>query len=196
MDVNTNMSPHAGWFAAGQKRTLGANMLLVLGATALITLSAKISVPFYPVPMTLQSLTVILVGVTLGPRLGGLALAAYLLEGIVGLPVFAGTPEKGIGLAYMAGPTGGYLAGFLMAAVLAGHLARMEWGRSWISAALVMLVGAVAIYVPGLLWLGVTAGWDKPILAWGLYPFLLGEALKLAIGTIAIRQLLRSARAI
>ena len=162
-----------------------AQAVLVLGGTLLLTASAKISIPFYPVPMTLQTLAVLMLGVLLGPRLAAVTVAAYLAQGAAGLPVFAGTPEKGIGLAYIAGPTGGFLIGFLLAAFLVGVLARRNWDRTPAMMALAMFLGTVAIYVPGLLWLGAVVGWDKPILEWGLYPFLAGDALKLALAAIA-----------
>src|SRR3546814_8781828 len=104
-----------------------------------------------------------------------------LAEGALGLPVFAGTPEKGLGLAYMAGPTGGYLVGYVLAAAACGWLAERGWDRNVLSATVAMLVGNALIYLPGLLWLGVLFGWDKPILEWGLTPFLLGDLLKLAL---------------
>lgn len=165
--------------------TLAAQAALVLGGTLILTASARISIPFYPVPMTLQTLAVLMLGVLLGPRLAALTVAAYLAQGAVGLPVFAGTPEKGIGLAYIAGPTGGFLVGFLLAAFLVGMLARRGWDRKPAMIALAMLLGTLAIYVSGLLWLGAVVGWDKPILEWGLYPFLAGDALKLALAAVA-----------
>ena len=157
------------------------NLALVFAATLLLTLSAKISVPFYPVPMTMQSFVVVFLGFAMGPRLGGLAVLAYLAEGAVGLPVFSGTPAKGIGLGYMLGTTGGYLIGFLCAVLVTGYLANRHWGRSYPLTALAGFIGLAAIFAPGILWLGAVAGWDKPILAWGLWPFLPGEALKLAL---------------
>ena len=170
---------------------IGMQIAAVLAGTALLTLSAKVSVPFFPVPMTFQSLVVLLIGACFGPRLAGMTLVAYLAEGAAGLPVFAGTPEKGIGLAYMAGPTGGFLVGFLIAAILVGSLARRGMDRSVWTAALAMLLGTVAIYLPGLLWLGTLVGWDKPVLAWGLYPFVYGDILKLAIASLAMPLLWR-----
>ncbi len=166
--------------ANGQVKAERLADLAVLG-TLLLTLSAKIHVPFYPVPMTFQTLVVLGLGMAYGWRLGAATVALYLLEGAVGLPVFAGTPEKGIGLAYMFGPTGGYLFGFLLAAGVCGWLAERGWDRSVITTALAMLIGNVIIYVPGLLWLGGLFGWDKPILEWGLTPFILGDAFKLAL---------------
>ncbi len=160
--------------------------LLAVVGTALLTLSAKIQVPFYPVPMTLQTLVVLGLGMAYGWRLAGATLLLYLLEGAAGLPVLAGTPEKGIGLAYMLGGTGGYLLGFVLAATLVGYLAERGWDRNVATTALAMLLGNVAIYVPGLLWLGALYGWDKPILEWGLTPFLLGDLTKLALAAAVL----------
>ncbi|MFQ5466721.1 MAG: biotin transporter BioY, partial [Kiloniellaceae bacterium] len=121
-----------------------------------------------------------------GWRLGAATLLLYLAEGALGLPVFAGAPEKGIGLAYMAGPTGGYLVGFVLAAAACGWLAERGWDRSVAKTAAAMLIGNVIIYVPGLLWLGTLVGWDKPILTWGLTPFLLGDLTKLALAAAVL----------
>ena len=147
----------------------------------LIWTSAKIHVPFYPVPMTMQTFVVLTIGMVYGWRLGAATVMLYLLEGATGLPVFSGTPEKGLGLAYMLGGTGGYLAGFLLSVIVTGTLAERGWDRSIMTTALAMLAGSVAIYIPGLLWLGTLFGWDKPILEWGMYPFLLGDLTKLAL---------------
>jgi len=155
----------------------------VVAASLLLTLSAKIEVPFYPVPLSLQTFAVLGLGFVLGSRLAGSAVLLYLVEGAAGLPVFAGTPEKGVGLAYLMGPTGGYLVGFLLAAILCGLLAERGWGKSVISTLSGMVIGNIVIYAFGLFWLGSLLGWDKPILNWGLYPFLLGDALKIALAT-------------
>lgn len=165
---------------------IGRQAGLVVAGSALLTLSAKVAVPFFPVPMTFQSLVVLLIGAALGPRLAAAAVLGYLAQGAAGFPVFAGTPEKGIGLAYMAGPTGGFLVGFLVSAVLVGWLAARGFGRTIASASLVMLAGTVAIYAPGLAWLGAVVGWDKPVLEWGLWPFVYGDVLKLAIASVAM----------
>jgi biotin transport system substrate-specific component len=168
------------WPANGQVKAVRLAVLAVLG-TLLLTLSAKLHVPFYPVPMTFQTLVVLGLGMAYGWRLGAATVALYLLQGALGLPVFSGTPEKGIGLAYLLGPTGGYLFGFFLAAGVCGWLAERGWDRSVITTALAMLIGNIIIYVPGLLWLGGLFGWDKPILEWGLTPFILGDAIKLAL---------------
>lgn len=168
------------WPSQGIGRFWRAAILAVAGSL-LLTLSAKIMVPFWPVEMTMQTFVVLSLGATLGWRLGSATVLLYLAQGAAGLPVFVGTPAKGIGLAYMAGPTGGYLLGFVLAAAVVGWLAQRGWDRNPGTTALAMLAGLVVLYVPGLLWLGTLMGWDKPILAWGLTPFLLGEALKLTL---------------
>ncbi len=169
-------------------------VVLALAGTALLALSAKVQVPFYPVPVTMQTFVVLALGMAYGWRLGGATLLLYLAEGAAGLPVFAGTPEKGIGLAYMMGGTGGYLVGFVAAAALVGWLAERGWDRSAATTALAMLLGNIAIYVPGLLWLGALFGWDKPILAWGLYPFLIGDAFKLVLAAALMPLAWRAVR--
>lgn len=88
-------------------------VFLILFSTCLLAISSKIKIPFYPVPMTMQTFIVLSIGITLGPKLGFIALSTYLLEGLIGLPVFSGTPEKGMGVLYVLGPTGGYLAGYI-----------------------------------------------------------------------------------
>jgi biotin transport system substrate-specific component len=138
------------------------------------------------VPLTMQTFVVLVIGMAYGPRLGTATLVLYLAEGAVGLPVFSGTPEKGIGLAYMMGTTGGYLLGFVLAAALCGWLAERGWDRRMATTALAMLLGNIVIYVPGLLWLGSLLGWDKPILEWGLTPFLYGDLAKLALATAVL----------
>jgi biotin transport system substrate-specific component len=173
------------WPAAEKSRLLRPAVLAVAG-TVLLTISAKIQVPFYPVPVTMQTLVVLVLGMAYGWRLGAATMLLYLAEGAVGLPVFSGTPEKGIGIAYLMGSTGGYLLGFVLAAGTCGWLAERGWDRGVAPTALAMLLGNAVIYVPGLLWLGTLFGWDKPILAWGLTPFLLGDALKIALAALLL----------
>jgi biotin transport system substrate-specific component len=171
---------------AGKANALLRGVVLAVAGTALLTVSAKIQIPFYPVPMTLQTFVVLAIGMAYGWRLGGATLLLYLAEGAAGLPVFAGTPEKGLGFAYMLGGTGGYLAGFVMAAAVCGWLAERGWDRNAARTAAAMLIGNAIIYVPGLLWLGGLYGWDKPILEWGLTPFLYGDLAKLALATAVL----------
>ena len=162
------------------------NLALVVVGTALLAISAKIKIPFYPVPMTMQTLVVLGLGMVYGWKLGFSTVGVYLAAGALGMPVFAGTPEKGIGLAYMMGPTGGYLLGFLVAALVVGYLAEKGWDRRVATTFLAMLIGNIAIYVPGLLWLGSVVGWDKPVLAWGMTPFLVGDLVKIVIAMIVL----------
>jgi len=165
----------------GQRSGLVARLALVVGGVALLWASAKLQVPFYPVPMTLQTLVVLGLGMTVGWRFAGTTVALYLVQGLIGLPVFAGTPEKGIGLAYMMGPTGGFLVGFLAAAMLMGWLAERGWGRNAVSTVGAMLIGNAVIYAFGVAWLGTLVGWDKPVLEWGVYPFLLADLFKVGL---------------
>jgi biotin transport system substrate-specific component len=165
----------------GEMSDLARNALLAVAGSLLLWACAKIQVPFYPVPVSMGTFAVLAIGMAYGPRLGAVTLLLYLAEGAAGLPVFANTPERGIGLAYMVGPTGGYLVGYVLAAAAVGGLAERGWDRNVFTAASAMLVGNALIYIPGLFWLGVLFGWDKPILDWGLTPFVLGDLLKLAL---------------
>lgn len=169
------------WPPASTARILRWTALAVIG-TILMTISAKIKVPFFPVPMTMQLLVTMLIGAAYGWRLAGAAMLLYLAQGASGLPVFAGTPEKGIGLAYMAGPTGGYLLGFFLAAVIVGWLAERGWDRSVITAFGAMVLGTAAIYAPGIIWLSYLIGFEKAV-TFGLYPFVAGDLLKIGLGT-------------
>ncbi|GHH05441.1 biotin transporter BioY [Pseudodonghicola xiamenensis] len=160
---------------------------LALCGAALITLGAKVQIPFWPVPMTLHTLAVFLVAAALGPRLGLAAMATYLGAGAIGLPVFSGSPERGIGLAYMAGPTGGYLLGYLLAAPLVGALAQ---SRSMIGAALAMVAGLAVVYAGGLAWLASFVPAPK-LLAAGFTPFILGDLVKIALASGLIAAVAR-----
>ena len=160
------------------------NLVLPLAATLLLTASAKISVPFYPVPMTLQTVVVIGLGLVLGSRRAAVAILLYLAEGAAGLPVFSGTPEKGIGLDYMLGPTGGYLLGYLAAVLLAGWTVSRGWAVNALAASLSALLAGAIVYLPGLLWLGAVIGFDKPVLQYGLYPFILGDVTKAILAAL------------
>ena len=160
-------------------------LFLVLAGSLLLTLSAKVQVPFYPVPMTLQTLVVLLIGVAFGWRMGVATVLAYLAQGAMGLPVFAGTPEKGLGLLYMAGPTGGYLVGFALAAATTGWLAERGLDRSMIGTAIAMVAGNLAIYACGLVWLSTFVGMDKAV-TFGMAPFLFGDLVKIALATVTL----------
>lgn len=173
--------------AFGGFRSIWQPLALVLAGAAVITLGAKVQIPFWPVPMTLHTLAVFLVAATLGPRLGLAAMGAYLGAGAVGLPVFSGSPERGIGLAYLVGPTGGYLMGFLIASGIVGWLAT---GRGWSGQALAMLVGLAVVYAAGLTWLAAFVP-PSSVLAAGLTPFLLGDLVKVALAATVVSALVR-----
>lgn len=178
----------AGALWPAKQNSLARNAVLAVLGSLVLALSAKLSVPFWPVPVTMQSLVVLGLGAAYGWRLAGATIALYLLEGAVGLPVFA----SGAGLAYMAGPTGGYLAGFLLSAMLVGYLAEKGADRHWLTMFGAMIAGAALVYVPGVLWLAGLIGMDKAV-AFGLVPFLLGDVLKAALAAAvfpAIWQLL------
>lgn len=161
-------------------RYADAQILKLALAVCALTVSAKITVPFYPVPMTMQVAVVLLLAGLGGMRFGVTSLLSYMAAGVAGLPVFAGTPEKGLGLAYMAGPTGGYLLGFVLAALCVGW-AVDRFGRRAIWAA--MPVGLAVIYGCGCLWLAKFVPADK-LLALGVMPFLLGDAVKVAVAAL------------
>ena len=155
-------------------------VLLAVAGSALLTLSAKVQIPFWPVPMTMQTFAVLVIGMAYGSRLGAATVALYLLEGAFGLPVFAGTPAKGIGWAYMVGPTGGYLLGFLVSAYVVGLLAERGWDRGVIRTLAANTLGTVVIFGFGLAWLSTIIGTGKAI-EFGLIPFLAAAALKIAL---------------
>lgn len=163
--------------ALGTIGTLPRAVLLVALGSLLLTISAKVQVPLWPVPMTLQTLVVLLIGASYGWRLGAATVAAYLVEGLCGLPVFAGAAA---GPVYLAGPTGGFLVGFLPAAALVGWLAERGWDREPWRVLAVMALGHVAIFAVGLAWLSLGVG---PMRAWalGAAPFVLATALKTAL---------------
>jgi biotin transport system substrate-specific component len=164
------------------RQALPGMVIRTVLAVGLITLSAKIKVPFYPVPMTLQVAAILLVAGLGGLRLGLAAMLGYLAAGAAGMPVFAGTPEKGIGLAYMAGPTGGYLLGFLVAAALVGGaVARFGKGAAFWS----MPVSLGIIYILGVAWLAQFVPGDK-VLAYGVLPFWMGDLCKVALAALLV----------
>ena len=163
-------------------RSLG----FLLSGSLLLTISAKLQIPFYPVPMTLQTLVVLLLGIAFGWRLGFATVVFYLVQGAVGLPVFAGTPEKGLGLAYLMGPTGGYLIGFAVAAAITGWMAERGFDRTVVGAAAAMFCGNAVIYACGLAWLGQFIGYSEKLLALGITPFILGDLVKIALATVSL----------
>ena len=162
-------------------------LAIILGSIAL-TISAKIKIPFYPVPMTMQTFVVLFLGVSLGSKIGLASIGLYLFEGILGLPVFSNSPEKGVGLIYFTGPTMGYLIGFLTASYLAS---KINSNDNFLLVLTKLTIATSTIYILGLLWLGTLIGWDKPIFALGAKPFLLAEIFKIVLLALITKQILK-----
>ena len=162
------------------------NLFIALIGTVLLAISSKIKIPFYPVPMTMQTLVVLMIGIAFGWKLGVATITLYLFEGIIGLPVFSGTPEKGIGLVYFTGPTMGYLIGFLISVSLAGFF---TFSNNFAKNFIKLIFSVSFIYLLGLIWLGSLIGWDKPIFSLGAKPFLLAEIFKILLLAILIPKI-------
>lgn len=175
------------WPAEGAALWVKRAVLVLLGVAAL-AIAAKIKVPVWPspVPITLGTFAVLTIGAAYGPRMGLTTIVLYMVVGAMGWDVFANSSAEKNGLTYMMGGTGGYLVGYVLATLALGLAARRGWDRSVIWMAVAMLIGNALIYVPGILWLGQLYGWDKPILAWGLWPFLVGDAMKLALAALLL----------
>ena len=170
-----------------QPKIIKSLLAIVLGSIAL-TISAKIKIPFYPVPMTMQTFVVLFLGISLGYKIGLATIGLYLIEGIAGLPVFSNSPEKGVGLLYFTGPTMGYLIGFLTACYLASMI---KFEDSFFVVLGKLILATSTIYILGLLWLGTLIGWDKPIFTLGAKPFLLAEIFKIAILALSVKKIIK-----
>lgn len=166
-----------------------SNFAVVLSASLLLALSAKLQIPFFPVPMTMQTFAVLSIGLVLGPVRGALAVLTYLLEGVIGLPVFAGSPELGVGIAYLMGPTGGYLLGCVPAALISGGLAGLGRDRSFVFTMGALTAALAAIYGSGLIWLGLVIGFDRPLLRLGFLPFIVGDLVKATVVALAVHSI-------
>ena len=162
-------------------------LLIVFLSSILLTISAKIKIPFYPVPMTMQTFVVLFIGISFGYKIGVAAVILYLIEGIAGLPVFANSPEKGLGIAYFIGPTMGYLIGFVFASFFAGYF---RYNSNYFLNFFKILLSTSIIYLFGVLWLGTLIGWDKPILQLGVFPFLLAELFKILLLTLITKKII------
>ena len=170
-----------------QSQKVLKSILVVLVGSILLTISAKIKIPFYPVPMTMQTFVVLFLGISFGYKIGIATVGLYLIEGIFGLPVFSNSPEKGVGIVYFTGPTMGYLIGFLLATFLAGYL---DLKTNIVSIFLKLILSVSVIYILGLIWLGILIGWDKPIFQLGAAPFLLAELFKILILTLLTKKII------
>jgi biotin transport system substrate-specific component len=169
------------------QKILKSLIIIFIGSIAL-TISAKLKIPFYPVPMTMQTFVVLLLGISFGYKIGLATVSLYLLEGIIGMPVFSNSPEKGVGLIYFTGPTMGYLIGFLFATFFAGY---MNFKTNIFLIFFKLILSVSIIYILGVLWLGNLIGWDKPIVQLGVTPFLLAELFKILLLTVLAKQLIK-----
>ena len=160
---------------------------IVVGSIVL-TISSKIKIPFYPVPMTMQTFVVLFLGIAFGSKIALATIALYLLEGILGMPVFSNSPEKGVGLVYFTGPTMGYLIGFLFAAFLSGYI---NLNTKLYLILIKLILSVSVIYILGMLWLGILIGWDKPIFELGAKPFLLAELFKILILSLLAKKIIK-----
>ena len=170
-----------------QTRIIKSLLVIFLGSIVL-AISAKVKIPFYPVPMTMQTFVVLFLGISFGYKIALATVGLYLLEGIIGLPVFSNSPERGVGLVYFTGPTMGYLIGFFSACFLASYIKNED---NYFTILIKLLFSVSTIYILGILWLGTLIGWDKPILEMGVMPFLLAEAFKIALLTIFSKKILK-----
>ena len=163
-------------------------ILVIFLGSILLTISSKIKIPFYPIPMTMQTFVVLFLGMSFGYKVGLATVGLYLVEGIFGLPVFSNSPEKGVGIVYFTGPTMGYLIGFLFATFLAGYF---NFNKNILNNFVKLLFSVSTIYILGVFWLGNLIGWDKPIMQLGVTPFLLAELFKIAILALLAKNILK-----
>ena len=163
------------------------SLLVIFLGSLILAISAKIKIPFYPVPMTMQTFVVLFLGISLGYKVALATVGLYLLEGILGLPVFSNSPDRGIGLAYFTGPTMGYLIGFLFACFFASFIKKND---NYLLIFLKLILSVSAIYILGILWLGALIGWDKPIFELGVMPFLIAEIFKITLLTVVAKKIL------
>ncbi len=163
------------------------SLLVIFLGSLILAISAKIKIPFYPVPMTMQTFVVLFLGISLGYKVALATVGLYLLEGILGLPVFSNSPERGVGLAYFTGPTMGYLIGFLFACFFASFIKKND---NYLIIFLKLILSVSAIYILGILWLGALIGWDKPIFELGVMPFLIAEIFKITLLTVVAKKIL------
>ena len=161
------------------------SLFVIFLGSIILTISAKIKIPFYPVPMTMQTFIVLFLGISFGYKIAIATVGLYLIEGLVGFPVFSGTPERGMGLTYFTGPTMGYLVGFISATFLASFINSKD---NYLIIFLKLIFSVSTIYILGILWLGILIGWNKPILELGVLPFLLAEIFKITLLTILAKK--------
>ena len=169
------------------------SLLIILLGSIVLAISSKVKIPFYPVPMTMQTFVVLLIGMSFGYKIGLATISLYLIEGIIGLPVFSNSPERGVGLVYFTGPTMGYLIGFLSACFLASLI---KTDDNYFIIFTKLILSVLTIYILGVLWLGTLIGWDKPIIQLGVLPFLLAEFFKISLLTILAKKIFKLRKSI
>ena len=164
------------------------SLLVIFLGSVILAISAKIKIPFYPVPMTMQTFVVLFLGISFGYKIATATVGLYLIEGILGLPVFSNSPERGVGLTYFMGPTMGYLIGFLFACFLSSLI---KVSDNYLTIITKLIISVSSIYILGVLWLGNIIGWDKPIFELGVAPFLLAEIFKIGLLSILAKKILK-----
>jgi len=164
------------------------SLIIIFVGSIILAISAKVKIPFYPVPMTMQTFIVLFIGMSFGYKIALATVTLYLVEGILGLPVFSNSPERGVGLVYFTGPTMGYLIGFLSACVLASLI---KVDDNYLIIFLKLIISVTTIYLLGILWLGTLIGWDKPIIELGVIPFLFAEITKILLLTALSKKILK-----
>ena len=169
------------------------SLIVIFLGSIILAISAKIKIPFYPVPMTMQTFVVLFLGVGFGYKIAISAVGLYLIEGILGLPVFSNSPERGVGLVYFTGPTMGYLIGFLTACYLASLVKKSD---NYFLVFTKLILSVSTIYILGVLWLGTLIGWDKPLFELGVTPFLIAEFFKICLLTVISKKIIRLKRII
>tara|TARA_B100000003_G_scaffold204222_1_gene215847 strand:- start:563 stop:1114 length:552 start_codon:yes stop_codon:yes gene_type:complete len=164
------------------------SILIIFIGSIILTISSKIKIPFYPVPMTMQTFVVLFLGISFGYKIGLATIGLYILEGLAGLPVFSNSPERGLGITYFTGPTMGYLIGFFSACFIASFIKTSD---SYLKIYLKLILSTSTIYILGVLWLGNLIGWDKPVIQFGVTPFLLAEIFKITLLVILAKKILK-----
>ena len=164
------------------------SLLVIFFGSLILAISAKIKIPFYPVPMTMQTFVVLFLGIGFGYKIAIATVGLYLIEGILGLPVFSNSPERGVGLTYFMGPTMGYLIGFMSACFFSSFI---KFSDNYLIILIKLILSVSSIYILGVLWLGTLIGWDKPIIELGVTPFLLAEIFKIVLLMILAKKILK-----
>ena len=164
------------------------SLIIIFIGSIILAISAKIKIPFYPVPMTMQTFVVLFLGISFGYKIAIATVGLYLIEGIAGIPVFSNSPERGVGLIYFTGPTMGYLVGFISACFLASFITIKD---NFLVILSKLILSVSTIYILGIIWLGILIGWEKPLIKLGVTPFLLAEFTKIALLTVLAKKLLK-----